>query len=338
MVFGQSVRNCYQRTPDYYGLIAFILLFSLPVIVAEGVSTRSQPPHAQPSTKNLSETKTPDGADFQSKVETWAAQQHNFSRPTIILRPKYGLGNQLLSLVSGIALALVTDRRLLVAWEEPFRFLLDPPFYLPEGPAKSVGGRATVHFTAHSPGFPAAARALACGDLAGLLVARVVEVEADQFFLPLVLLSPQVQLSPVGMEGLVDGVAKQHGAMAYSLLPHSAANSPCSLTRAVTLALSARARAGFPRPDSAHLCRGGARWRRCSRPLGAGPSGPHCASGAAAPPHRLPHPRVCIRQAASHPHAREARSGPCAPLPAARHVPGVGTREALQGAGWGGRR
>jgi hypothetical protein len=199
------VCSCYQHRADNCGKIIFVVLFSLLVFATEGGASRSQPPHAQPSTKKVLANDTDTTAlnpgarsDFHAKLEMWAAQQHNLSRPTLVLRPKYGLGNQLLSLVSGIALALVTDRRLVVAWEGPFRFLLDPPFHLPEG----LGGRggAAADFTAHSPGFPAAARALACGDLARLLPARVVEVEADQFFLPLVLLSPQVE-RPRGEHG-----------------------------------------------------------------------------------------------------------------------------------------
>jgi hypothetical protein len=225
MVLRQSTFNCFLHTTDKSGLITFISLFSLLVIVTEGVS-RLQPLHAQTSTKNVStEAKTPNlspSPDFQARLERWAAQQHNLSRPTLVLRPKYGLGNQLLSLVSGIALALVADRRIAVNWEGPFRFLLDPPFHLPEGPAGNGGGRATVHFTAHSPGFPAAARALACGDLAGLLAGRVVEVEADQFFLPLVLLSPQVEPAPGEREGMVEGGVARCEAGARSRPRHPA--------------------------------------------------------------------------------------------------------------------
>jgi hypothetical protein len=200
------VRNChtaqgspggFQHTTDKFRFVVFAFLLSL-LVITDGISSR-QPPTAQPTTKNVTGHANTDApnlgaprSDFQAKLESWATQQHNLSRPTLVLRPKYGLGNQLLSLISGIALALVTDRRLVVAWEGPFRFLLAPPFHLPEETGDSVIGRATVHFTAHSPRFPAAARALACGDLAGLLPTHVVDMEADQFFLPLVLLSPQV--------------------------------------------------------------------------------------------------------------------------------------------------
>jgi hypothetical protein len=190
--------NCSQHWTVRFRMIIFVVFFLLLVISTEEVPSPLQPPHAQVPSAAINETGHTKNAlklgpsEFQARIESWASQQHNRSRPTLVLRPKYGLGNQLLSLVSGIALALVADRRLLVAWEGPFRFLLDPPFHLPEEMDGSSGGRATVHFTAHSPRFPAAARALACGDLKGLLPAHVVEVEADQFFLPLVLLSPQV--------------------------------------------------------------------------------------------------------------------------------------------------
>jgi hypothetical protein len=306
MVLRRSACNCSQRMTDNSGVIVFISLFSLLVIVTEGVSTRSQPPQDQPSTKNVSitETTTPNlGArpNFQAKLETWAAQQHNLSRPTLILRPKYGLGNQMLSLVSGIALALVADRRLVVAWEGPFRFLLDPPFHLPEGPTSSSGVRAAVHFTAHSPGFPAAARALACGDVDGLLAGRVVEVEADQFFLPLVLLSPQVALSSAGKEAIVQGgvarCATGRPCRRHPAHPLPAPPLPPRLARsrrAVTPGVRGRARAGSPRPDSARRARRGARWRRCSRRWRAGSSGPRRPSGPHAPARRPPDCGACL--------------------------------------------
>jgi hypothetical protein len=150
--------------------------------------------------KSFQTQHTVSDSKLPSMLEDWADLQRNTSVPALILKPKYGLGNQLLSLVSGLALALISERRLFVVWEEPFRGLLEPPFdwSLPKDvAAAAAAGRASVSFTAHSPDFPAAARALACGDLAALLPSSAVVVESDQFFLPLVLLSPQVHI-PAG--------------------------------------------------------------------------------------------------------------------------------------------
>ena len=65
----------------------------------------------------------------------------------------------MLSAVSGLALALVANRRLAIDWEEPFVGLFDPPFewrpreLVPPVPGwDTTGRRGYVHLTAHSPG------------------------------------------------------------------------------------------------------------------------------------------------------------------------------------------
>ena len=176
----------------------YILSTFLILISGSQIETRNTTPilEGQSGTDEYASFQGPKADLLGKKLEHWLGVQRNRSAPVLVLRPKYGLGNQLLSLVSAFALALVTHRRLQVDWEAPFRGLLEPPFdWSPTTLVTATEGLVAVHFTAHSPLFPAAARALACGNMEELLPGWAVALEADQFFLPLILLSPQVSFA-----------------------------------------------------------------------------------------------------------------------------------------------
>ena len=85
--------------------------------------------------------------DSQSRrrlEDIWARHHANASRPMLVLLPQYGLGNRMLSAISALALAIATDRRLFIAWEDPFEGLFESPFpsgWLP--PASELSGPAS---------------------------------------------------------------------------------------------------------------------------------------------------------------------------------------------------
>ena len=62
------------------------------------------------------------------RLDVWAKQNSDSTRPALVFRPRFGLGNRMLSAVSALALALVTNRRLFVEWEYPFEGLFECPF------------------------------------------------------------------------------------------------------------------------------------------------------------------------------------------------------------------
>jgi len=102
-------------------------------------------------------------APGNSELNAWARHNDDAARPALVLRPKYGLGNRMLSAISALALAVATDRRLFVEWEHPFEDLFISPF--PAGwlqPAAELADLATsrrwhrpqtLDLTASSPTF-----------------------------------------------------------------------------------------------------------------------------------------------------------------------------------------
>jgi hypothetical protein len=93
--------------------------------------------------------------DAAARLDAWAERHADAARPALVLHPRYGLGNRMLSAVSALALALATDRRLFVEWEHPFDGLFESPF--PSGwrrPAEDrPTGARTLDLTASSPTF-----------------------------------------------------------------------------------------------------------------------------------------------------------------------------------------
>ena len=93
--------------------------------------------------------------DVAARLDAWAGRHADAARPALVLHPRYGLGNRMLSAVSALALALATDRRLFVEWEQPFDGLFESPF--PSGwrrPAEDGPPVArTLDLTASSPAF-----------------------------------------------------------------------------------------------------------------------------------------------------------------------------------------
>ncbi len=63
-----------------------------------------------------------------ARLDAWAQGRADASLPALVLHPKFGLGNRMLSAISALALAIATDRRLFVEWEHPFAGLFDSPF------------------------------------------------------------------------------------------------------------------------------------------------------------------------------------------------------------------
>ena len=162
-----------------------------------------------------------------ARLDAWARQRADASLHALVLHPKFGLGNRMLSAISSLALAIATDRRLFVEWEHPFAELFDSPFQSAwEWPGPQPGHAAAqkrhLDLTASSPVFSryaklprvrthaapcqiciadqkmhvgdlartrrSVASELACkGAHAVLGDAAVVEVSSDQYFLPLLL-------------------------------------------------------------------------------------------------------------------------------------------------------
>ena len=126
--------------------------------------------------------------DTIAQLDAWAEHHDDVSRPAILLRPKYGLGNRMLSAISALAFAVATDRRLFIEWDQPFEGLFDSPFpsgwrrpvtELAYAPSATAGSRAQIlDLTASSPSFSNIAAKMAChGAQAVLGDAAVVEVE-----------------------------------------------------------------------------------------------------------------------------------------------------------------
>eukprot|EP00277_Geminigera_cryophila_P018857 CAMPEP_0179439302 /NCGR_PEP_ID=MMETSP0799-20121207/22942_1 /TAXON_ID=46947 /ORGANISM="Geminigera cryophila, Strain CCMP2564" /LENGTH=295 /DNA_ID=CAMNT_0021221597 /DNA_START=90 /DNA_END=974 /DNA_ORIENTATION=+ len=139
------------------------------------------------------------GTPVNPELNAWARHNDDAARPALVLRPKYGLGNRMLSAISALALAVATDRRLFVEWEHPFEDLFISPF--PAGwlqPAAELADLATsrrwhrpqtLDLTASSPTFSSIAAGLVCQGASVVLGgAAVVEVSSDQYFLPLLLI------------------------------------------------------------------------------------------------------------------------------------------------------
>lgn len=75
-----------------------------------------------------------------SHLNAWARHHADAARPALVLHPRYGLGNRMLSAISSLALALATDRRLFIEWEPNFDGLFESPFPSGWGPTEEVMG------------------------------------------------------------------------------------------------------------------------------------------------------------------------------------------------------
>ena len=94
-----------------------------------------------------------------ARLDAWAQRRADASLPALVLHPKFGLGNRMLSAISALALAIATDRRLFVEWEHPFAGLFDSPFdsawQWPGQEGKHAAAQQMhLDLTASSPTFP----------------------------------------------------------------------------------------------------------------------------------------------------------------------------------------
>lgn len=174
----------------------------------------------------------------ESHLNAWARHHADAAWPALVLHPRYGLGNRMLSAISALALALVTDRRLLIEWEPPFDGLFESPFpsgWVPTASARWDQRRSRVlDLSASSPSFTRSVRPgapncllllgapkclephaclsltrsiaaeLACkGARAVVTDALVVEISSDQYFLPILLLHDDSRTRLAALLGLV---------------------------------------------------------------------------------------------------------------------------------------
>ncbi|KAJ1480404.1 hypothetical protein T484DRAFT_1901175 [Baffinella frigidus] len=150
-------------------------------------------------------------ANFEARVRAWSERQGDADRPAIVAHPQFGLGNRISSVVSSLALALITDRRFFIEWGEHFSPLFSTPF-------DSVPPRALIPSTsdildlsASSPSLGSFANATACGSVDALLPTNVTHLLSDQYFLPLLLANSEARARLAALFTPLDSPSDEEG-------------------------------------------------------------------------------------------------------------------------------